>query len=134
MGRTTIPLPKAFSSTHQAIITARQYSDTLILCSFLHRLFCITPEVHARLTPLYKECCCERIGLPGDALALAMRIVCCTAEGIDASIDALRLGQMQEVDGGWKNGWFYRYPIEGILVANNGFTTSLAVNALNNLE
>lgn len=37
---------------------------------------------------------------------------------------------MQDVDGGWKDGWFYRYPTTGMLVGNRGCTTALAINAI----
>ena len=68
--------------------------------------------------------------MPGDALALAMRIICCSEQHIDASVDVPKLRELQAVDGGWEDGWFSRYPVSGLSVANRGFTTALAVKAL----
>ena len=38
---------------------------------------------------------------------------------------------MQEEDGGWPSGWFYKYGSSGVRIGNRGFTTALAINALN---
>ena len=96
----------------------------------MRRLLCVAPEVKERIGSVYKERCRERIGMQGDALALAMRVAYCATEGLDASVDAQKLKEMQDVDGGWKGGWFFRYPNKGFLVANDGFTTAVAVDAL----
>ena len=68
--------------------------------------------------------------MPGDALAIAMRIICCEEYGFDASIDAAKLRAMQEIDGGWQDGWFYRNAVEGVVVANRGVTAAFAVKAI----
>ena len=60
--------------------------------------------------------------MPGDALALAMRIISCRTAGVDASADLQRLLEMQQVDGGWDCGWFYKYGSNGVLIANRGGT------------
>lgn len=59
-----------------------------------------------------------------------MRVVCCNFAGVDASGDLLKLRSMQEVDGGWPDGWFYKYGSSGVLIANRGFTTAIAINAI----
>ncbi|KAK1236596.1 hypothetical protein PQX77_000148 [Marasmius sp. AFHP31] len=59
-----------------------------------------------------------------------MRVICCAEEGIDASVDVVALREMQSVDGGWPDGWFYKYGSNGVLIANRGFTTALAINAI----
>ncbi|KAJ3554785.1 hypothetical protein NM688_g2928 [Phlebia brevispora] len=97
---------------------------------FLSRLLHISPEVRERIGRLYKDRCQERVGLPGDALALAMRVICCREQAIDATVDAQKLHDMQEPDGGWKDGWFYKYRVDGLVAANRGFTTALAIKAL----
>lgn len=68
--------------------------------------------------------------MPGDALSLAMRAICCMEWGVDASKDVETLRMMQDIDGGWQDGWFYKYPSMGLQFANRGLTTALAVNAL----
>ena len=68
--------------------------------------------------------------MPGDALALAMRIVCCAEYDVDVSRDVQKLRELQEVDGGWSDGWLYKLPGTGLSFANRGLTTALAVKAL----
>ena len=114
---------KPFSSNHQP------YAYVL-LCSFLARLLRVSPEVRGRLGTSFQQCCQERVGQPGDALALAMRIICCLEYGVDVGRDALTLREMQAVDGGWNDGWLYKYPSAGLSFANRGLTTALAVKAL----
>ena len=59
-----------------------------------------------------------------------MRIIACAEVGLDVSVDVQRLREMQDIDGGWKDGWFFTYPTEGLSVANDGLTTALAIKAL----
>ncbi|KAJ3554784.1 hypothetical protein NM688_g2929 [Phlebia brevispora] len=106
------------------------YTSAEVFLYFLSRLLRASSAVRERIGQLYEERCRERVGLPGDALALAMRVICCAEQGIDATVDAQRLREMQEPDGGWKDGWFYRYPIVGLIAANRGLTTALAMKAL----
>ncbi|KAF9259538.1 HAD-like protein [Marasmius fiardii PR-910] len=108
----------------------RYYEPAEAFLFFLSRLLAVSPSARQRLGPMYGERCRERIGLKGDALALAMRVICCSKEGIDASIDALALRELQDIDGGWSDGWFYKYGSNGVLIANRGLTTALAINAL----
>ncbi len=100
------------------------------LYSFFSRLFVVSSEAHRRLGPVFVDCCRERIGMRGDALALAMRIVCCNSEGLDATVDLVTLRALQEVDGGWADGWFYKYGSNGVRIANRGLTTAVAINAI----
>ena len=44
--------------------------------------------------------------------------------------DAARLRVLQDIDGSWKEGWFYRFGRTGIRVKNDGFTTVLAIKAI----
>ncbi|KAJ3800992.1 HAD-like domain-containing protein [Lentinula aff. detonsa] len=108
----------------------RYYEPPEAFLFFLSRLFLVAPDVHKRLGPIFAECCRERLGMKGDALALAMRVLCCNFAGIDASGDLMMLRSMQDIDGGWPDGWFYKYGSNGVLIANRGFTTALAINAI----
>ena len=101
-----------------------------LLHSFLYRLLRVAPELDKEIRLVFIERCRERVGKPGDALALAMRVLFCTEYGIDATTDAVKLRDMQEADGGWKDGWIYKYPSQGLSVANRGLTTAFAINAL----
>ncbi|KAJ8086651.1 hypothetical protein PM082_005474 [Marasmius tenuissimus] len=108
----------------------RYYEPAEAFLYFLSRLLAISPIARQRLGRVYIERCRERVGLKGDALALAMRVICCAEEGIDASVDVVALREMQSIDGGWPDGWFYKYGSNGVLIANRGFTTALAINAI----
>ncbi|KAE9405549.1 HAD-like protein [Gymnopus androsaceus JB14] len=108
----------------------RYYEPPEAFLYFLTRLFVVAPDVHKRLGPVFADCCRERIGMQGDALALAMRVVCCNFAGIDASGDLVTLRGMQEIDGGWPDGWFYKYGSNGVRIANRGLTTAIAINAI----
>ncbi|TRM57278.1 HAD-like domain-containing protein [Schizophyllum amplum] len=108
----------------------RYYEPAEAFLYFLGRLLSVSDEVRQRLGALYEERCRERVNMPGDALTLAMRVISCQTSGVDAAGDVDRLSEMQQVDGGWENGWFYKYGKNGVLIANRGFTTALAINAI----
>jgi len=72
----------------------------------------------------------ERIGSPGDSLALAMRVIACSSFGLQNKVDMGRLLERQELDGSWSDGWFYHYGMTGILIGNRGLTTAFAVKAI----
>ncbi|KAJ3553105.1 hypothetical protein NM688_g3794 [Phlebia brevispora] len=120
----------AVLETRAYIDGTRYYTTAEVFLYFLSRLVCGSSEVRERIGALYKERCRERIGIPGDALAFAMRVICCAEQGLDATVDAEKLQEMQEPDGSWSDGWFYHYPIVGLTVANRGLTTALAMKAL----
>ncbi|TRM57272.1 HAD-like domain-containing protein [Schizophyllum amplum] len=108
----------------------RYYEPAEAFLYFLCRLLAISERARGRLGALLRERCRERVNMPGDALALAMRVISCRATGVDATADMQRLLEMQQVDGGWEQGWFYKYGSNGVLIANRGFTTALAINAI----
>lgn len=87
-------------------------------------------ELHSLLRPLLKERIQERIGSDGDALALSMRIIVCDFVGIRNEVDFARLLPLQCEDGGWELSWMYRYPSNGTKIGNRGFTTALALTAV----
>lgn len=97
---------------------------------FLSRLIKSSPEVRQRLSATFKQRVSERLGAEGDALALSMRVIAAAAVGIIARYDLDRLLAMQEEDGSWKEGWFYKYGSTGLLIGNDGVTTALAVEAI----
>jgi hypothetical protein len=84
----------------------------------------------ARLKPLVRERVQELIGSPGDAIALAMRILVCDYVGIRDDIDLTRLLTLQCDDGGWEIGWIYRFGSSSVKVGSRGLATALAINAI----
>ena len=74
----------------------------------------------------------ERLGVPGDAFELSARVLVAAEIGIisDAREDCMRLLEMQDADGSWPAGWFYRYGSSGILLGNQGLTTAMAAEAI----
>ena len=87
-------------------------------------------DLHATIRPLLKEQVQELIGNPGDALALAMRILVCDFVGIRNNVDLGALLAFQGKDGSWGVGWIYRLPSVGIQMGNRGLTTALAIKAI----
>ncbi|THU85197.1 HAD-like protein [Dendrothele bispora CBS 962.96] len=115
----------------------RYYEPAEAFLFFLSRLLSISPQACRILGSLFVQRVRERIGLKGDALALAMRILCAftvsslnLSQPLNVSADVHTLMGMQEMDGGWADGWMYKYGASGVLIANRGFTTALSVNAL----
>lgn len=110
----------------------RYYEGAEPFLFFLSRLLKSTVDaaLHARLDDLFAARVTERIGAPGDALSIAMRIIACAQAGIPDEVDLRTLRMMQEEDGGWPSGWFYKYGSSGVRIGNRGLTTALAINAL----
>ncbi|KDQ57457.1 hypothetical protein JAAARDRAFT_130231 [Jaapia argillacea MUCL 33604] len=114
----------------------RYYTSPECFLFFLSRLLQSSDdsELHATLEPLLRERVQERIGTEGDALALAMRILTCASLGIRDEVDLRTLLPMQCEDGGWEIGWVYTYGSSGVKIGNRGFTTALAVKAVEAVE
>jgi hypothetical protein len=72
----------------------------------------------------------ERVGADGDALALGMRIFTCLSVDILDEVDLRRLLPLQCEDGGWEDGWVYKYGSSGIQIGNRGLTTAMAISAI----
>ncbi|TFK28266.1 HAD-like protein [Coprinopsis marcescibilis] len=89
--------------------------------------------LHCKFTPILKECVRERMGVTGDALALAMRIVVCNFVGIRNEIDLRTLRKLQCEDGGWEMSWVYLAPSKKLKVGNRGLATAVAISAINGL-
>ncbi|KAJ5969433.1 HAD-superfamily hydrolase subfamily IA variant 3 [Penicillium viridicatum] len=69
---------------------------------YVNRLLVIlnSPSLMESIGPLLKERVQERIGIPGDSIALAMRL-----------IDFAALKELQMDDGGWEAGYLYSFLI-----------------------
>ncbi|KAF8990115.1 Haloacid dehalogenase-like hydrolase-domain-containing protein [Cyathus striatus] len=77
-----------------------------------------------------KECVAERVGISGNSLALAKRLIACKYLGVENQTDRSKLLDLQCEDGGWEIGWTYRYGVSGIGIGNRGLTTAFALEAL----
>jgi hypothetical protein len=99
---------------------------------FLGRFVRLADDKSVRKTflPLLKERLQELVGSPGDALALALRIVACAYVGIRDEIDLRRLLTLQNEDGSWGPGDAYRYGTTGIRIGNYGLATALALHGI----
>ena len=101
---------------------------------FLARLIQRAPPVRQRLGRVFAVRVVERFGTEGDALALAMRIITAASIGFVDRPDFERLMSMQQVDGSWTRGWFYKLRSSGLLVCNDGVTTALAILAIESVS
>ena len=72
----------------------------------------------------------ERIGLPGDPIARAMRLIACEHFGIADETDLKSLLALQCEDGGWSMGILYRYASKSLDIGNRGGSTALALQAI----
>lgn len=99
---------------------------------YVNRLLVISksPSLMESIGSLLKERVQERIGIPGDSIALAMRLIVCNSMGAYNYQDFEALKELQRDDGGWDAGYLYSFPIIGKKVMNRGLGTALAVQAL----
>ena len=72
----------------------------------------------------------ERIGVPVDAISLAMRLIVCYQLGICDVRGLKELLSMQEADGGWEMGTLYQYSSKKLWLGNRGASTALALDAI----
>ncbi|KAI0345466.1 HAD-like protein [Trametopsis cervina] len=114
----------------------RYYGSAESFLYFLSRLLTITDdaEVHEAFQPLLTERLQELMGSPGDALALAMRIIACASVGIRNEVDMRKLLPMQHEDGSWGPGNIYKYGSSGVGIGNYGLATALALKAICMME
>ncbi|KAL4899811.1 hypothetical protein BDW74DRAFT_171219 [Aspergillus multicolor] len=118
---------------HRAYIHGTRYYPTAEwFLYYLSRLLNASndPVLHERLGPLLRTRVIERIGVTGDACCLGMRLVTCSALGIENFQDRERLVEMQLEDGGWEPSCMYLFPSEGKQIGNRSVTTAFAVAAL----
>ena len=76
----------------------------------------------------------ERLGQPGDALDLAMRVLACDSLDVSCNEDRNKLLDSQRDDGGWEEGHLYRYGSTGVGIGNRGVTTALALKAIRSMR
>lgn len=88
------------------------------------------PTVEERIKGLLRTRVAERIGSPGDAYCLGMRLLACKYLGIENYSDRQRLVDMQQEDGGWEASCMYYFPGKKREVGNRGASTAFALKAL----
>ncbi|EGO25300.1 hypothetical protein SERLADRAFT_448283 [Serpula lacrymans var. lacrymans S7.9] len=122
---------------HRAYLDGtRYYATPECFLYFLSRLLQTTNNstLSEYLKPLLRERIQERIGAEGDALALAMRLLTCAYLNIRNEVDLRTLLPLQCEDGGWENGWIYKYGSSGITIGNRApspttFPLSITTNS-----
>lgn len=122
---------------NRAYLDGTRYYDTPeCFLYFLSRLLASSDDqnLHEALMPLLKERVQERIGVEGDALTLAMRILVTDFVGIRNEVDLRALLPLQCVDGGWEIGWMCKYGSSGLRIGNRGLTTALAIKAVESMS
>lgn len=110
----------------------RYYPSADCCLGFIGRLLRSSSDPHLQMTlgPLLESRLRERVGLAGNALDLAMRILACAQMGVDCYDDRQALLGMQCDDGSWEPGWMYQYGSTGMKIGNRAVTTAVAVAAL----
>jgi hypothetical protein len=110
----------------------RYYETAECFLFFASRLLRSTEDafLHSRLAPLLRERLLERAGVPGDALALSMRVLAGAVVGLRMERDLGALLPLQCEDGGWEPSWIYKYGSSGVKIGNRGLTTALALKAI----
>ncbi|KAJ7465007.1 Haloacid dehalogenase-like hydrolase-domain-containing protein [Mycena latifolia] len=88
------------------------------------------PDLASMFQPLLKERVEEVVGTPGDALALAMRVLVCHYVGTGSKRDLDTLISLQCEDGGWEAGLIYKFGMSGPKMGNRGLTTALAIKGV----
>jgi len=118
---------------HRAHLDGTRFYETPeCFLFFAARLLRIAHDaaLHAQLAPLLRARILERAGFPGDALALAMRVLAGAAVDLRMERDLEALLPLQCEDGGWEPSWFYKLHASGDKIGNRGLTTALALNAV----
>ncbi|KAI1439450.1 HAD-like domain-containing protein [Annulohypoxylon stygium] len=112
----------------------RYYSVPEAFLYFLAQLYVeCNHEVLRRELGSIDEALLERINVPTNALALALRVSSCQLIGLDRSCyktDLDTLMSFQQEDGGWPAGHIYRFGKIGAYIGNRGLTTALAAKVL----
>lgn len=116
----------------------RVYSTPESFLYFTTRLYleCGEGALKKRLGVI-KEALLERINVPTNPLALALRISACQLIGLDPFIyqqDLKKLMSLQEKDGGFPAGHFCCIGRTGARIGNRGLTTALAMTVIRHEE
>ncbi|KAK4159061.1 HAD-like domain-containing protein [Cladorrhinum sp. PSN259] len=89
-----------------------------------------SPNLYADLAEHLEQALMERLHVPMNALALAMRVRACQLAGLRRELvqpDLNSLLELQEGDGGWPAGYFCSYgKIQSRRIGSRGWTTALA--------
>ncbi|KAI2841094.1 hypothetical protein CBS147320_10720 [Aspergillus niger] len=96
----------------------------------LRRLESPPTPTYNELEQLLRERVAERIGVPVDAISLAMRLLVCHQVGMRDTLGLEMLLSMQQPDGGWPLGTIYHYASKKQAIGNRGVSTALAVQAI----
>ncbi|KAK2589419.1 hypothetical protein QQS21_012905 [Conoideocrella luteorostrata] len=88
------------------------------------------PDLHREFAELLVPRLKERIRLPADPIALAMRLIACEKFGVADEVDLKSLLAMQCEDGGWAMGQLYQYASKKLVIGNRGVSTALASQAI----
>ncbi|EKG14268.1 HAD-superfamily hydrolase subfamily IA variant 3 [Macrophomina phaseolina MS6] len=113
---------------------SRFYSTPETFLYFSARLYleCSSETLKEELE-VVKEALLERVNVPVNPLALALRIFACQLVGIDARFwrqDLAAFQALQEEDGGWPAGHFCCMGRTGAKIGNRGLTTALALRIM----
>ena len=133
-------LPGTLSWIEQVLINRAYISGTCYYASgdqflfFLSRLLQNSAEVRQRLGPAFKDRVMERFGAEADSLSLASRIIAATVVDLADDRNLKTLLSMQCEDSSWGKSWFYKYGSSGILIKNDGVTTALAIQAIQQVQ
>lgn len=122
---------------HRAYIDGTRYYHTPeAFLYFFTRLLDTAkdPALRTRVRLLLAERLQERVGAPGDAMALAMRIIACAEVGIRNNVDMRKLLSLQLEDGSWGAGELYHYGKTGISIGNEGLATAFAIRAIESAQ
>ncbi|KAH8822863.1 HAD-like domain-containing protein [Flagelloscypha sp. PMI_526] len=114
----------------------RYYTTPECFLFFMSRLLDqgTNPPLYERFASLLAVRIKERVGLPGDPLALAMRLLAGCRFGITNTQDLESLLAVQLDDGSWAPGWVYRYGSSGIQIGNAGLSTAFALKAIRKMR
>ncbi|KAF9816899.1 hypothetical protein IEO21_03773 [Rhodonia placenta] len=108
------------------------YPSPDLFLYLVSRLLSVSADthLHGQLAALLAMHVAERIGMPGDAMARACRVLVCMRCGVENVADMRALREMQNDDGGWDVGWLYKLGRSDVHIGNRGVATALAVKAL----
>lgn len=122
---------------HKAYLDGTRYYKTPeAFLYFLTRLLLAaqSDDFASYIRPVLADRLRERIGAPGDALSLAMRVIACARMGVKNTVDLQRLLSLQREDGSWGPGEMCKYGSSGITIGNFGLSTALAIQAIEMLD
>lgn len=112
----------------------RHYSTPESFLYFVARLYVESkdPSLQKRLGAIRAQLQ-DRLNVPVNPLALALRLFACQCVGVDAQLykkDLEKLVSLQDEDGGWPAGHFCCIGRTGARIGNRGLTAALALRIL----